>query len=86
MGLTQHFAVLILLVEVREGGENEAESGDHHEEAGDNGDHLTKVQSISLISVVFVLRVNMFGFLVCQCYTINNRNISIDIAQCTKRK
>ena len=40
MRLTQHFAVLILLVEVREGGENEAESGDHHKHAGDNGNHL----------------------------------------------
>ena len=51
MGLTQHFAVLILLVEVREGGENEAESGHYDEEAGDNGDHLTKVQSISLLCI-----------------------------------
>ena len=43
MTLTQHFAVLILLVEVGEGGEYEAEGRDHDEEAGDNGDHLTKV-------------------------------------------
>ena len=48
MRLTQHFSVLILLVEGREGGEYEAESGDHDEEAGDNGDDLTKVQSMSL--------------------------------------
>ena len=75
-------------MEVREGGEYQTEGRDHDEEAGDNGDHLTKVQSISLISVVFVQRLNMFGFLVCQCqcYTINNRNISIDITHSTKRK
>ena len=40
MRLTQHFSVLILLVEGREGGEYEAEGGDHDEEAGDNGHHL----------------------------------------------
>ena len=67
MRLTKYFAVLILLMEVREGGEYQTEGRHHDEEAGDNGDHLTKVESISLISVVFVLRVNMFGFLVCQC-------------------
>ena len=67
MRLTQLLAVLILLVEVGEGGEYEAEGRHHDEEAGDNGHHLTKVESISVISVVFVLRVNMFGFLVCQC-------------------
>ena len=40
MGLTQHFAVLILLVEVREGGEDEAEGGDDHEHAGHHRHHL----------------------------------------------
>ena len=88
MRLTQHFAVLILLVEVRESGEYQTERGDDDEEAGDNGNNLTKVQSISLLCLCSVL--TCLGFWSAnanQCYTINNRNISIDIAHyCTKRK
>ena len=89
MRLTQHFSVLILLVEGREGGEYEAESGDHDEEAGDNGDNLTKVQSMSLSLLCLCFVLTCLGFWsgsANQCYTINNRNISIDIAHCTKRK
>ena len=87
MRLTQHFAVLILLVEVREGGEDEAEGGDHDEETGDNGHHLTGSVNISVVYFCSVL--TCLGFWSAnanQCYTINNRNISIDIAHCTKRK
>ena len=38
--LTWYFPVFLLLLEGRERGEDEAEGGDHHEQAGDYGHHL----------------------------------------------
>ena len=78
MRLTQNLPVLVLLMEGWQGGEDEAERGDHHEQAGDNSDNLTK-----LPVNICCAQQTCLGFWsanASQCYTINNRNISIDIA------